>query len=127
MSSDRMMRGNRIAFKFFPDHALARNLARLIGPPFIRARLHSCSRYTHGYMRKFEMHKGLVMPSLSPHPPGCNRLLPLPPNACWSIANVYNGTHGPVYSCDKQCTQTPTAQGVRAPQTVQQQKNKRMN
>jgi hypothetical protein len=30
-------------------------------------------------------------------------------------------------TCDQRCTQTPTAQGVRAPQTIQQQKNKRMN
>ena len=41
--------------------------------------------------------------------------------------HTYYGTHGPVTTCDKQCTQTPTAQGVRAPQTIQQQKNKRMN
>jgi hypothetical protein len=41
--------------------------------------------------------------------------------------HTYYGTRGPVTTCDKQCTQTPTAQGVRAPQTIQQQKNKRMN
>jgi len=41
--------------------------------------------------------------------------------------HTYYGTHGPVTTCDKQCTQTPTAQGVRAPQPIQQQKNKRMN
>ena len=41
--------------------------------------------------------------------------------------HTYYGTHGPVTTCDKQCTQTPTAQGARAPQTIQQQKNKRMN
>jgi hypothetical protein len=39
--------------------------------------------------------------------------------------HVYHGTHGPVTTCDKRCT--PTAQGVRAPQPIQQQKNKRMN
>jgi hypothetical protein len=39
---------------------------------------------------------------------------------------VYYGTHGPT-TCDQRCTQTPTAQGVKAPQTIQQQKNKRMN
>ena len=41
--------------------------------------------------------------------------------------HVYYWTHGPVTTCDQRCTQTPTAQGVRAPQTIQQQKNKRMN
>ena len=41
--------------------------------------------------------------------------------------HVYHGTHGPVTTCDQRCTQTPTAQGVRAPQPIQQQKNKRMN
>lgn len=127
MSSDRMMRGNRIAFKFFPDHALARNLARLIGPPFIRARLHSCSRYTHGYMRKFEMHKDLVIAFALTSSAGVQSASAAAPKCVPVNCHVYNGTHGPVYSCDKQCTQTPTAQGVRAPQTIQQQKNKRMN
>ncbi len=41
--------------------------------------------------------------------------------------HVYYGTRGPVTTCDQRCTQTPTAQGARAPQTIQQQKNKRMN
>lgn len=93
MSSDRMMRGNRIAFKFFPDHALARNLARLA------------------------LTSSAGVQSASAAAPKCVLV----------NCHVYNGTHGPVYSCDKQCTQTPTAQGVRAPQTIQQQKNKRMN
>ena len=39
--------------------------------------------------------------------------------------HVYHGSHGPVTTCDKRCT--PTAQGVRVPQPIQQQKNKRMN
>ena len=34
--------------------------------------------------------------------------------------HVYYGTHGPVTTCDQRCTQAPTAQGVRAPQTIQQ-------
>jgi hypothetical protein len=41
--------------------------------------------------------------------------------------HTYYGTGGPRTTCDQRCTQTPTAQGVRAPQTIQQQKNKRMN
>lgn len=41
--------------------------------------------------------------------------------------HVYYGTRGPVTTCDQRCTQTPTAQGVRAPQPIQQQKSKRMN
>lgn len=41
--------------------------------------------------------------------------------------HTYHGSHGPVTSCDKSCTQTPTSRGPGAPQTIQQQKNKRMN
>ena len=33
--------------------------------------------------------------------------------------HVYYGTHGPVTTCDQRFTQTPAAQGVRAPQTIQ--------
>jgi len=47
---------------------------------------------------------------------------------CVSInCHVYHGTHVLVTTCGQRCTQAPTAQGVRAPQTIQQQKNKRMN
>jgi hypothetical protein len=41
--------------------------------------------------------------------------------------HTYRGTAGPVTTCDKSCVQTTTSRGPGAPQTIQQQKNKRMN
>ncbi|MGA8623306.1 MAG: hypothetical protein WB686_01010 [Pseudolabrys sp.] len=78
-------------------------------------------------MRKFEMHKDLVIAFALTSSAGVQSASAAAPKCVPVNCHVYNGTHGPVYSCDKQCTQTPTAQGVRAPQTSQQQKNKRMN
>jgi hypothetical protein len=41
--------------------------------------------------------------------------------------HVYYGTHGPVATCDQRWYANANGSGVRAPQPIQQQKNKRMN